>query len=98
MALCATDYDHYKSALDTVAAFQNDSIYGVLQYNWYATNWDSLLADCYWVGKILYPSAFADVNVEDKADEIYEMWVGEAIYDQVVLNCGGGFEQVSLDS
>ncbi|MBN1109686.1 MAG: iron ABC transporter substrate-binding protein [Methanomassiliicoccales archaeon] len=97
LALCVEDYDKFKSALDTVTAFETDQIYGVLQYNWYATNWDSLLADCYYVGKILYPDAFADVDPEEKADEIFQTWVGVAIYDDVVANCGGGFQQVSLE-
>ncbi len=96
IALCVEDYSRFEDALETITAFQNGDVYGVLQYNWYATNWDSLLADCYYVGKVLFPDAFADVDPVEKADEIFQLWVGEPIYDQVVTNCGGGFQQVSL--
>lgn len=98
MSLCKEDYGKFKAVLDEIAALKNGKVYGVLQYNWYATNWDSLLADCYWVGKVLYPSAFADVDPAKKADEIYRTWVGAPIFDEVVANCGGGFQEVDLGS
>ncbi len=94
--LCKNDYVQYKASLDDIDAVKNGELYGVLQYNWYATNYDSLLANCYYVGTVLFPEEFADVDPEQKTDEIYEFWVGASIYDEVVKNCGGGFEKVSL--
>lgn len=95
-ALIQQDYVKFKNTLDRVEAIRDGQTYGVLQYNWYATNWESLLANCYYVGKVLYPSAFSDIDPEQKADEIYTQWVGKAIYQQVVENSGGGFQQVSI--
>jgi iron complex transport system substrate-binding protein len=95
-SLCRDDYARLKSSFDSLNAFQNGSLYGVIDYNWYAANYDTLLANCYWVGKVLYPEAFEDIDPVEKANEIYQLWVGQPIYDQVVANCGGGYERVSL--
>jgi iron complex transport system substrate-binding protein len=58
-------------------------VYGVLPYNWYTKNYGSILADAYFIGKVLYPERFADVEPEAKADDIYEFLVGKAVFDEM---------------
>lgn len=98
LSLAKTQYDQYKSSLDEVNAFKNGNVYGVLQTNWYASNWDTVLLSCYYVGKVLYPEKFADVEISEKADEIYTMMLGKPIYDKVIENTGGDFGKISLAS
>ena len=64
-------------ALDAVA---NGRVYGVLPYNWYTQNFGSILADAWYVGKVLYPNQFADVDPAKKADEIYEFLLSAKVY------------------
>jgi len=64
-------------ALDAVA---DGRVYGVLPYNWYSQNFGSILADAWYVGKVLYPDQFADVDPAAKADEIYEFLLSTKVY------------------
>ena len=73
-------------ALDAVA---QGKVYGVLPYNWYAQNSGSILADAWYVGKILYPEQFADIDPVQKADEIYEFLLSARVFrdmDQLFFN------------
>ncbi len=81
-------------ALDAVAAGR---VYGVLPYNWYAQNSGSILADAWYVGKILYPEQFADIDPEKKADDIYEFLLSARVYkDMDQLFYGKAFKPVDL--
>ncbi len=64
-------------ALDAVA---NGQVYGVLPYNWYTQNFGSILADAWYVGKVLYPDQFKDVDPVTKADEIYQFLLSAKVY------------------
>ncbi|MFW6144769.1 MAG: ABC transporter substrate-binding protein [Candidatus Natronoplasma sp.] len=71
------------STYGNVTAFQNEYLYGILPYNWHHINYGTVLSDSYYIGKVLYPEVFDDVNPEEKADEIYEELVGEPVYDEM---------------
>ncbi len=59
------------------------NIYGVLPYNWYTTNFGSVLANGYYVGKILYPQYYSDIDPEKKADSIYQFLNGKAVFGEL---------------
>ncbi|WP_319579718.1 iron ABC transporter substrate-binding protein [uncultured Methanospirillum sp.] len=65
-------------ALAGLKAVKNGNVYGVLPYNWYSTNYENVLADAYYIGKIVYPDKFADVDPEAKADEIMTTFLGSS--------------------
>jgi len=79
----------------SLSAVKNNRVYGVMPYNWYANNYDTVLADAYYVGKILYPERFADVDPGEKADEIYTMLDGKPVYSDM-KNLFGGFVPFSM--
>ena len=58
-------------------------IYGVLPYNWYTTNFGSVLANGYYVGKILYPEYYSDIDPEQKADSIYQFLNGKEVFKEL---------------
>jgi iron complex transport system substrate-binding protein len=66
-----------------LSAVQSGQIYGLLPYNCYTANQGSIMADAYFIGKVLYPDRFTDVDPVDKADEIYSFLVGEPVFDQL---------------
>ncbi len=70
-------------------AVQDENVYGVLPQSYYTHNFGTVLADSYYVGKILYPQNFNDIIPEQKADEIYEELVGEPVYDNIETDFGG---------
>jgi ABC-type Fe3+-hydroxamate transport system, periplasmic component len=68
-------------ALQGLSASKEGRVYGVLPYNFYSTNYETVLADAYFVGKTLYPDRFADVDPEEKADEIYTFFVDKPVFE-----------------
>jgi iron complex transport system substrate-binding protein len=70
-------------AYRSLAAVQNGKVYGVLPYNWYTQNFGSILADAYFIGKLLYPQKFVDVDPVVKADRIYTFLVGAPVFDRI---------------
>lgn len=76
-------------AFQSIAAIRNGEVYGVMPYNWYANNYDTVLADAYFIGKVIYPERFADIDPEEKADEIYEALAGAPVYEHMKELFGG---------
>jgi len=66
-----------------LTAVHRGEVYGVLPYNWYTGNYGSILADAYFVGKVLYPERFRDIEPAAKSDEIYGFLVGKAVFQQL---------------
>ncbi len=58
-------------------AVKSGEVYGVLPYNWYNQNQCSILVNAYFAGKLLYPDKFEDVDLDEKAIEIYTFMVGK---------------------
>jgi iron complex transport system substrate-binding protein len=59
-----------------LGAVRNNRVFSLLPYNYYNTNIELALLNAYFIGKTLYPVAFADVDIADKADEIYSTFPG----------------------
>ena len=84
-------------ALQGLSAAKEGRVYGVLPYNFYSTNYETVLADAYFVGKTLYPDRFADVDPEEKADEIYTFFVGKPVFEDHNSQYRNlGFAEISL--
>jgi len=64
-----------------LSAVKDGRVYGLLPYNSYTTDQDTVLADAYYIGTILYPDRFSDIDPEIKADEIYTYLVGKPVFD-----------------
>ena len=94
LALCKQNYADNPSLYDGITAFQTGEIYLLMPFNYYSANYDTLLADCYYVASIMYPDAFTDVNILEKADEIYTAFLGVPVYSLVASGYFGGFQQL----
>ncbi len=70
-------------AYQALTAVKKGQIYGVLPYNWYAQNFGSILVDAYFIGKLLYPHRFRDIDPSAKADEIYSFLVGKPVFKEM---------------
>jgi iron complex transport system substrate-binding protein len=91
------DYKSNPGLYNSLQAVQEGSFYGYLPFNYYTTNIDTAVADSYFMGKIVFPDAFRDVDPVEKANEIYEFLLGEASYEQMAKDFGG-FIQLDLAS
>jgi len=79
----------------SISAVKNGELYGIPPYNWYTHNYATTLADAYYIGKVLYPERFVDVDPVKKAEEIYETHVGVPVYEQIASRFGG-FKKLEL--
>lgn len=66
-----------------LTAVTQNKVYGVLPYSWYSINYGSILANAYYIGTILHPEAFADIEPSAKADAIYTFLVGKPVFGQL---------------
>jgi len=89
------DYQKNSIFYESLSAVKNDQIYALLPYNYYNTNLGTAIANAYYLGKILYPAEFADINPELKADEIYQVLLGQSVYD-LLGSTYGGFGKLNL--
>jgi iron complex transport system substrate-binding protein len=84
-------------SLKGLSAVKKGNVYGVIPYNFYSTNYESVLANAYFVGKVLYPDRFEDINPEAKADEIYTFFVGKPVFSDLNKQYDNiGFKQIPL--
>lgn len=67
-------------AYQSLSSVKNNRVYGLLPYNWYTKNYGSILANAYYIGKLLYPDRFTDIKPGEKADEIYRFLVGKPVF------------------
>lgn len=87
----AENPDYYKQ----LKAVQEGKVYSQISFRSSASNLDTALTDTYYAGSVLYPEKFADVNPEEKANEIFEKLLGEKFYDVLKEN-GYEFRQVQI--
>lgn len=78
-----------------LSAVEEGHVYALLPHAQYGLNHSSAIANAYYVGSLLYPEAFADVDLDARADEIYETLLGSPVYDDVV-EIHGGFGSIDL--
>lgn len=64
-------------------AYRNSNIYVVWPYNNYHNNFEAMLLNAWYMGKCIYPEAFADVSIRDKGNEIFIQCYGRPIYDEM---------------
>jgi iron complex transport system substrate-binding protein len=84
-------------ALRTLAAVRFGRVYGLLPYNWYGQNLESILANAWFIGTLLYPDQFADIDPAAKADEIFAFMVGKPLFAEMNRRFGGhAFRAVPL--
>lgn len=95
LSVIKEDYAKNPAFYESLTAVENAQVYGQLPYTNYYSNLETALADLYYIGKVLYPDAFADIDPVAKADEIYEFMLGEKLYDQMAA-LYGGFTTITL--
>jgi iron complex transport system substrate-binding protein len=80
--------DLSSSEYESLKAVKNGNVYRIFPKIWCNTNYENVLVNAYYIGSILYPERFSDVNFVDKANEIYEIFLGKAIYEEMVAVYG----------
>lgn len=94
--LVAADYTANPAYYHALEAVRKGRVYTLYPYNFYGTNIEVALADAYFIGKILYPERFRDVDPVRKAGEIVRFFVGRPVLDGM-KEAYPGFGRVSFE-
>lgn len=86
--LVKQDYSKNAKFYESLSAFKEGNVYSQLPYNFYSTNIDTALVDAYFIGKTVYPEKFSDIEIKNKADEIYKFFVGKELFDTMQKDFG----------
>lgn len=76
MNLVNEDYAANPDAIDSLTAVKNGRVYAQVNFNYYWCNMELAIVDSYYAGSVLYPEVFADINFEEKAEEIFNTMIG----------------------
>lgn len=95
MDLIREAYAEKPDYFNSLTAVQEGRVYAQISFRSYASNLDTALADAYYAASVLYPQAFADVNVEEKVGEIFTELLGSNPYPDLKA-AGYVFGEISL--
>lgn len=88
LPLVLQDYGKRPEYYRAFKAFKTDRVYVLYPYNFYTTNIESVLADAYAVGKVLYPQAFSDIDLKKKTDGIFRFFLGTSVNERMEKDFG----------
>ncbi len=89
------DYAKNSQFYNALSAVKNGKVYVQLPDVAYYRNIETAIANLYFMGKLLYPQAFKQIDPEGKADEIYTFILGCPLYKEMA-GLYGGFTAITL--
>lgn len=95
--LVKEDYSKNPDFYHSLKAVNQDKLYTMLGYNYYYTNVEIALADCYYAASIIYPEEFSDIDPVEKANEIFGFLLGSDTYYSELTDAGLGFGKITLE-
>lgn len=73
-----------ESFSELLTAKKDNDIYIVLPHNWYTTNFENIICNAYYIGKVLYPESFINIDIEEQSADIYKTFLGVNVYDSMM--------------
>jgi len=86
--LITQDYQRKPDFYRNLRAIREKKIHVLYPFNMYSTNIDTVIADAYAVGKVLYPDLFADMDIAEKAGTIYSFLLRRSVYSELKKQFG----------
>ena len=80
-----------------LTAYNEGRIYQHPSTTSYYSNLEIPLVNCYFIGSVLYPEAFADVDLEAKAAEIFAFFLDDADFMNKLNESGAGYGLVTAE-
>lgn len=93
-------YQADAAMLDSCRAWRDGEAYLLLAYNAYYTNYEIALLNTWYIAKTVYPDAFEDVDIAEKADEITLAFLGKELAGQM-FECPysyGGYQRIDTQT
>ena len=96
LSLVKADYAENPGFYNQLAAVKNGNLYQYPNSTYYYSNVEIPIVNSYYVATVIYPEQFQDIVFEDKANEIFEFFLGESDYLSKLEAAGAGYGKVSL--
>ena len=96
LELVRTEYAEDPAFFEQLSAVKNGQIYQWPNATANYTNVEIPLVSAYYAGSLLYPEAFADLDFEAKAEEIFSFFLGHEGYLALLAENGLGYGPVTL--
>lgn len=90
------DYLENRGFYAQLSAVNQSNLYQYPSTTSYYTNVEIPIVNSYFVAKILYPEQFSDISFEEKANEVFEFFLGVKDYLGELKEYGAGYEKVIL--
>ena len=96
VSLVKQDYAERPEFYAGLQAVREGRLYQYPSSTSYYDNMEISLANCYFVGSVLYPEAFEGLDFEARAAEIFDFFLGEPDYLNVLAEYGAYYGTVDL--
>ena len=96
LELVRQDYEENPAFYGQLRAFQSGRVYQCPNSTWHWSNVEIPLLSAYYMGSVLYPDAFRDVDFAAKASEIFAFFLGDGQYLSTLEAAGAGYTTVTL--
>ena len=80
--------DDTAAIYNSLTALKNGEVYTQFPFNAYYTNIETVYINAYYIGSVVYPDKFSDVNISEKADEIFVQFLHHTFYSEMVDEYG----------
>ncbi len=93
-------YQENNAMFDTCKAWQDGEVYLQMAFNAYYTNYEVALINTWFIAKTAYPDAFADIDINAKANEITMAFLGRELAEEMFAYPGsfGGYQKIDTAS
>jgi iron complex transport system substrate-binding protein len=83
LSVIKQDIADHKQALAHIQAFRDSAVYSVHPYNWYSTNYATVLANTWYIASVLYPETFHTDSLTHQINTIYTHFLGKPVYKKM---------------
>lgn len=83
LPLVREDFHRNMKYYQALRAFNEGKVYTLFPINFYRTNPELVMINTYFIGKVLYPKAFKDIDPESKGREILKKFLGVDVLDEI---------------
>lgn len=89
-------YAEDPTMFDTCKAWNEGEVYLEMAYNAYYTNFEIALINTWFIAKIVYPEAFADIDMTAKTNEVTQKFFGLDLADAIFAcpSSFGGYQKI----
>ena len=93
--LVKKDMKKNKSYYDQLKAYKSKNIYQHPSSTSYFSNLEIPLVNCYYIGSVIYPEKFSDIDLEKKEKEIYKFFLGDENFGEKLKKYGADYGRLN---